>query len=102
MKPFLLILSFLFAASAFSKTRVYDSVLIGYLKYLRTKLLVNNKLMSHQDERILEVVLEMMTKRNLINEESFKRFDRLLKPILLRRQKSGDLVEQKEISKHMH
>jgi len=98
---FVLILSLLLAVST-QKANDPDSVLIGYLKYLKTKLLVNNKMMSAQDEQILGVILDFVKKRSRnINQESMKKFERLLRPILMRRQKNVTKVP-KEISKHMH
>ncbi len=98
---FVLILSLLLAVST-QKASDPDLVLIGYLKYLKTKLLVNNKMMSAQDEQILGVILDFVKKRSRnINQEAMKKFERLLRPILMRRQKIETKVP-KEIPKHMH
>jgi hypothetical protein len=98
---FVLILSLLLAVST-QKASDPDLVLIGYLKYLKTKLLVNNKMMSAQDEQILGVILDLVKKRSRnINEESMKKFERLLRPILMRRQKN-ETEKPKEISKLLH
>jgi len=97
---FILILSLLLAVST-QKASDPDSVLIGYLKYLKTKLLVNKQMMSRQDEQILEVILDLINKRSMINQESKKKIERLLRPILMRRQKYTT-EKPKEMSKHMH
>ena len=97
---FVLILSLLLAVST-QKANDPDSVLIGYLKYLKTKLLVNNKMMNAQDEQILGVILDFVKKRSRNNEESMKKFERLLRPILMRRHKN-ETEKPKEIPKHMH
>ncbi len=97
---FVLILSLLLAVST-QKASDPDLVLIGYLKYLKTKLLVNNKMMSAQDEQILGVILDFVKKRSRNNEESMKKFERLLRPILMRLQKN-ETEKPKETSKHMH
>jgi hypothetical protein len=97
---FVLILSLLLAVST-QKASDPDSVLIGYLKYLKTKLLVNNKMMNAQDEQILGVILDFVKKRSRNNEEAMKKFERLLRPILMRLQKN-ETEKPKETSKHMH
>ncbi len=102
MKIFILvlILSLLLAVSA-QKASNPDSVLIGYLKYLNTKLLVSKKMMSRQDEQILQVILDLINKRSMINQESKKKIERLMRPILMRRQKYTT-EKPKEMPKHMH
>ena len=97
---FVLILSLLLAMST-QKAYDPDSVIIGYLKYLNTKLLVNKQTMSGQDEQMLEVILDLMNKRSKYSQESMKKFERLLRPFSMRQQKS-EIEKPKEITKHMH
>ena len=58
-------------------------------------------MMSRQDEQILEVILGIMAKRSKNNQESMKKFEGLLRPISMRREKYA-MERPKEISKHMH
>ena len=58
--------------------------------------------MSRQDEQILDVMLDLMSKKSeMISQKSMKKIERSLRPILMRRQKNAP-QKPKEISKHMY
>jgi hypothetical protein len=84
-----------------------DSVIIAYLKYLNTKLLLSNNLMSRQDEKILGIIFGIMDKRKTINQESMldktnqEIITNLLSLVLMRRRNLA-ISGSKMKSKHFH
>ena len=78
------------------------NVLIGYLKFLNTKLQMNKThLMSVDDEKILKVILEIIAKDGSINQKSMSKIDHLLRSISMRLGKT-ETDKLAVTSKHMH
>ena len=96
---FVLILSFTFKIKS-QKTNV-GNVLIGYLKFLNTKLQMNNNVMSVDDEIILKVIIEIMAKEKKINQVEMRKADHLLRSISMRLG-IGEMEKLTATPKHMH
>jgi hypothetical protein len=101
MKLILFVLILSFALKIKTQKTNDGNVLIGYLKFLNTKLQMNKNALSVDDEKILKVIIEIMAKEKKINQEAMRKADNLLRTISVRLGK-GDMEKLTATPKHMH